>query len=85
MYSKKRLERVLCLDDFEAEAKNFLPRAIFGYMVGAAETNSSLIDNRAVFNELAFVPRILNDVSNVSTNVTLWEDSFAAPDRKSVV
>lgn len=79
MYSKKRLERVLCLDDFEAEAKNFLPRAIFGYMVGAAETNNSLIDNRAVFNELAFVPRILNDVSNVSTNVTLWEDSFAAP------
>ena len=34
----KRLQRILCLDDFEAAARDFLPRQIFTYIVEAAET-----------------------------------------------
>lgn len=79
MYSRKRLERLLCLDDFETEAQKFLPKAIFGYVSGATETNSSFRDNRDVFAELGFVPRVLCDVSKVSTEVALWGDTYAAP------
>ena len=79
MYSKKRLERLLCLDDFELAAQRFLPRAIFGYVSGATETNSSFRDNREAFAELGFIPRVLCDVSKVSTQVTLWGDTYASP------
>ncbi len=79
LYSRKRLSRILCLDDFEAEARKYLPRAIFGYISGAAETNFSFEDNRAVFKELAFVPRILRDVGKVDTSVQLWGDTYASP------
>lgn len=79
MYSKKRLERLLCLDDFEIAAQRFLPRAIFGYVSGATETNSSFRDNREAFAELGFIPRVLCDVSRVSTEVTLWGDTYASP------
>ncbi|GAB2907322.1 alpha-hydroxy-acid oxidizing protein [Paralcaligenes sp. KSB-10] len=78
-HSKKRLERLLCLDDFEAEAKKYLPRAIFEYIAGAAETNFSANDNRAVFNELAFVPRILRNVAKPASDIALWDDMYSAP------
>ena len=37
----RRLRRILCLDDFEPAAKARLPRPLFGYVAGAAETNAS--------------------------------------------
>src|SRR5690606_17023473 len=42
-------------------------------------TNFSFEDNRAVFKELAFVPRILRDVGKVDTSVRLWGDTYASP------
>ncbi len=45
----RRLRRILCLDDFEAAAKVHLPRPLFGYVAGAAETNASLNGNRLAF------------------------------------
>jgi L-lactate dehydrogenase (cytochrome) len=75
----RHLRRVLSLDDFETAARRHLPRPIFGYVSGAAETNASLHDNRAVFSELGFVPRILTDVSKRSQATTLFGHSYAAP------
>ena len=53
------LERMLSLEDFEGEARGFLPRPIFGYISGGSETNASLRGNRAAFDEYAFMPRVL--------------------------
>ncbi len=53
---------MLCLDDFEAAARDFLPRQVFTYIVEAAETRSTLADNRAAFRDWWFVPRILTNV-----------------------
>src|SRR6185369_12022331 len=75
----RRLRRVLCLEDFEAEGRRFLPRPIFGFVAGAAETNASLRDNRAAFHEYAFIPRVLNDVSKRKPEVTLFGRTYAAP------
>jgi L-lactate dehydrogenase (cytochrome) len=75
----RRLRRILCLDDFEAAARRHLPRPIFGFVAGAAETNASLHDNRAAFAEFGFVPRVLVSVSKRTSQTLLLGRSFAAP------
>ena len=74
-----RLGRMLCLDDFEALARSHLPRPIFGYVAGAAETNQSLDDNRQAFGEWAFVPRTLVGVAGRSQRVTILGREVASP------
>jgi L-lactate dehydrogenase (cytochrome) len=70
---------ILCLDDFEAWARKRLPRAIFGYIAGAAETNASLQMNRDSFRDYAFVPNALVDVSKRSQEVALFGKTYASP------
>src|SRR6476620_3320887 len=74
----KRLQRILCLDDFEAAARDFLPRQIFTYIAEAAETRSTLADNRAAFRDWWFVPRILTNVAGGSQRMTLLGREFAS-------
>jgi L-lactate dehydrogenase (cytochrome) len=75
----RRLRRILALADFERAARRHLPRPIFGYVAGAAETNASLDDNRGAFAEFGFVPRVLTDVSRRSQATTLFGHDYAAP------
>lgn len=75
----RRLRRILALDDFEAAARRYLPRPIFGYVSNGAEANWSLDDNRAAFAEYGFVPRALRDVSERSQQTTLFGQSYDAP------
>jgi L-lactate dehydrogenase (cytochrome) len=74
-----RLKPVLCLDDFEALARRHLPRPLFGYIAGAAETNASLRLNAESFQQYAFVPRVMVDVSKRSQSVTLFGDTYSSP------
>lgn len=77
---KTRLaRRVLCLDDFEPLARRFLPRPVFGYIAGATERNASLDDNRRVFDEYGFLPRMLRDVSGRDQGVDLLGRRYASP------
>jgi L-lactate dehydrogenase (cytochrome) len=73
------LRRMLALDDFEDAARRYIPRPIFGYVMGGAETNASLRGNRAVWDELAFVPRVLVDVSARVQKTTLFGRTYDAP------
>ena len=75
----RRLRRILSLDDFERAARRHLPEPIFGYVVGAAETDASLRDNRAVFDEIKFLPRVLVNVTRRSQEVDLLGRRYAAP------
>lgn len=75
----RRLRRILALDDFEDAARRHLPRPIFGYVAGAAETGASLRDNRSAFEEFGFVTRVLVDVSARTPGVELLGHSYAAP------
>jgi L-lactate dehydrogenase (cytochrome) len=75
----RRLQRILCLDDFEPAARKHLPRPIFGYVSAAAETNASLSDNRRAFRELAFIPRVLIDISRGTQQTSLFSHAYAAP------
>ncbi|HQP65658.1 MAG TPA: alpha-hydroxy acid oxidase [Quisquiliibacterium sp.] len=74
-----RLRGILSLDDFEPAARRHLPRPIFGYIAGAVETNRSLAANREAFDEHAFVPRVLVDISRRSTQCTVFGKTWSAP------
>jgi len=74
-----RLAKFLCLDDFEISAQRKLPRQIFGYYAGAAETNQSREANRALFKQYAFVPRVLVNVSVRSQRKSLFGHVYDAP------
>ena len=73
------LNRILSLDDFERAARKHLPKPVFAYVSGAVEDNLSFRDNRAAFEELGFVPRILVDVSGANTETELFGHSYSAP------
>lgn len=75
----RRIKHILCLDDFEAAARKRLPRPIFGYVSGAAETHASLSDNRRAFGEFGFIPRVLIDISKGSQQTSLFGQTYAAP------
>jgi len=73
------MRRYLSLDDFEATARRRLPRMLYGYISGAAETDAALADNRRAFAEYGFVPRVLNDVSGREQTTKLFGKTYAAP------
>jgi L-lactate dehydrogenase (cytochrome) len=73
------MRKVFCLDDFEPAARRHLPASIFAYVCSPAETGQSMDDNRAVFQDIRFVPRILRDVSKRTTARPLWGHDWAAP------
>jgi len=75
----RRLRMILALDDFEAPARRYLPRPMYGYVSGGAETNASLRANRAAFDHFALLPRVLVDVSARSTKTTLFGRAYDAP------
>lgn len=75
----RKLRRVLCLEDFEALARAYLPRPIFGYVAGSVEDGQSERDNRSVFEKWAFKPRVLVDVSRRDASVELFGHRYASP------
>ena len=75
----RHLRGFLALDDFEPAARRRLPRQIYGYYAGAAETNQSRDDNRRAFRDIAFVPRTLRDVSRRSTAASLFGVPYRLP------
>lgn len=72
-------KKMLSLQDFESHARGHLPRPIFGYISGGVEDNASLRANRSVFDQWAFKPRMLIDVSARSQSVQLFGERYETP------
>ena len=73
------LRQMLALEDFEDAARRTIPRPIFGYVSGGAETNAALRGNRAVWDEIALVPKALVDVSGRTQKTTLFGRAYDSP------
>lgn len=71
--------RYLSLEDFEAQARRRLPRMLYGFISGGAETGASLRANRARFDDYALVSRVLVDTGSRSTATMLFGRRYAAP------
>jgi glycolate oxidase len=59
------------LQDIVKRARAQLPRGEWDFVVGAAETETSMKRNRLAFDRLALKARVLNDVSSVNLRRTL--------------
>jgi non-ribosomal peptide synthetase-like protein len=77
----ERVERTSLLNvhDFEVEAKAKLAKPIFDYYAGGAEDGRAIERNRQAFGWVHVCPRVLVDVSSVSTTCRLLHRSLASP------
>ena len=75
----RAVRRYLSLDDFEPTARRRLPKMLYGYISGGAESDAAVADNRRAFEEYGFVPRVLNDVSSREQTTKLFGKTYAAP------
>ena len=73
------LQNYLALTDFEAALEEHLPRMLWGFVSGAAETDWSLRDNREAFQDYAFLPRTLVNTTQRHTGTTLFGRNYSAP------
>ncbi|MCA6123121.1 alpha-hydroxy-acid oxidizing protein [Bradyrhizobium sp. WSM 1704] len=73
------MQRYLTLDDFEPQARRLLPKFLYGYISGGAETDTARADNLRAFQDYGFVPRVLKDVSGRDQTTTLFGKSYASP------
>jgi L-lactate dehydrogenase (cytochrome) len=75
----RALKKYLSLDDFEPVARRRIPKFLYGYISGGAETDAAVRDNRKAFDEYGFVPRVLKDVSGRDQTTTLFGKTYASP------
>ncbi len=68
----RRLNTTADVSDLRRLAKRRLPRGIFDYIDGAAEDERTLEANAAGFSKLEFRPRVLRDVSDLDTSISLF-------------
>ncbi len=73
------LDRAVNIADLRELAKRRLPRAIFDFFDGGAEDEVTLRGNRAAFERVRLLPKVLVDVSKVETGVELLGKPSALP------
>ena len=76
---ERRLASAATIWDLRSVARRHVPRAVFDYVDGAAETETSLRRSRDAFARIEFVPRVLQDVSQVDTSTTILGRPSALP------
>ncbi len=72
-------EKFLTLTEMVQAAKRNLERNEWDYLVGGADTEASLRRNRAGVESWLFRPRVLNDVSGVSTQASMLGTDVRLP------
>jgi L-lactate dehydrogenase (cytochrome) len=75
----RRLASAASIRDLRAVARRHVPRAVFDYVDGAAETEASLRRSRETFARVEFMPSVLRDVSAVDTSTTILGRPSALP------
>lgn len=76
---QRRLARALSIQDLRVLARRRLPPAVFDFIDGGAEDETTLRDNRAAFERIRLVPRVLNDVANPVLRTTIAGTPAEAP------
>jgi isopentenyl diphosphate isomerase/L-lactate dehydrogenase-like FMN-dependent dehydrogenase len=73
------VEQLLTLDDAERMAEAALPPDAWGYIAGGAGDERTLRWNREAFSNFRLRPRVLVDVSSVSTETTVLGTPVSMP------
>ena len=67
------------IEELRRQARHRLPRAVFDFIDGGAEDENTLRGNRAAFDKVCLLPRVLVDVSRIDTGTSLLGKPAALP------
>jgi (S)-mandelate dehydrogenase len=73
------LSHAFSIEDLRRIAKKRLPQAIFDFFDGGAEDEVTLRENRAAFERVRLLPRVLMDVAQVDTKVRIFDKQANFP------
>jgi 4-hydroxymandelate oxidase len=77
--AKEQLASIWTLDDFEILAREYLSLSAYEYVASGAGEGLTAAENRAAFNRIRLNPRVLVDVSNIDTRLSLFGREHAFP------
>jgi 4-hydroxymandelate oxidase len=66
-------------DALEAQARAKMPPASFAFCAAGADDEISAVENITAWRNMRLRPRVLNDISNIDTQVTLLDSTVPAP------
>ncbi|ORX65145.1 hypothetical protein DL89DRAFT_325964 [Linderina pennispora] len=69
----------VCIKDLERIASKVMPSGAWGYYDSGANDEQTKIDNMAAFDKYRLHPRMLRDVSNISTATTILGQPVPTP------
>ena len=78
-YGDRRLARANSIDDLARLARRRLPAGAFAYLEGGSGDEHTLRRNRAAFDAIELVPRVLRDVHTVDTATTVLGTRLPVP------
>ncbi len=67
-----KLSRAVNIEDLRRLAQRRLPRSVFDFFDGGAEDETTLRGNRAAFERVRLLPKVLVDVRQVDTGIELF-------------
>ena len=73
------LERCLNLDDLQKAARLLLRRPLYEYLASGTGDEQTLQENIAAWKRYFLRPRMMRDVSDISTNASLLGESMSMP------
>lgn len=74
-----RFDRKVSVEDFRQLARGRLPKSVFEFVDGGAGQELTLRDNRAGFDRIRLLPRILADVSEPDLTTSMWSKTYPTP------
>ena len=66
------LSRAVNIEDLRRMARARLPRAVFDFFDGGAEDEVTLRENRAAFERIQLLPKVLVDVAEIDMRTPLF-------------
>src|SRR5580765_6313624 len=72
-------EEFLTLQEIVAAARRNLPPGPWAYLVGGAETETTVRRNRQALDSIAFRPRVLRDMSTLDASARFFEVTTRLP------
>ncbi|MEC9375641.1 MAG: alpha-hydroxy acid oxidase [Pseudomonadota bacterium] len=76
---KNQLKRCVNIQDLQKQAQRVLPSPVLGYLEGGADDEYSLNRNLSAYNSHELIPRFLNDVSQVNTQINVLGTDIDIP------
>ncbi len=70
---------IVSLQEFYQIAKKVTPLNTWDYIIGGADTETTVKKNRYALDKYSFKPRVLRNVKDINTNINLFGHDFSLP------